>query len=162
MIREDLRMLFFQRILDHLLSIALILLLMVMAIQSFKGGRKITEVIARVASQHNLRVDIHYTFALTGEWPRDSNSLLRTRPMGDPYSSVDGDVVMLEGGSINIRPTTGSIAGETISLRPAVPANNAAGPVSWVVGPGADDPTRLIPGDDATTLDPRWIPDCMR
>jgi hypothetical protein len=162
MIREILRTLFFQKVLDHLLSVALIMLLTMLAILSLDVIRPITEVCARVASHSDLRLDIHYTYALTGEWPRDSSTLLRTRPIAVPYSSFAGDQAMLEDGAINIRPTRGRIAGETISLRPAVQADNVLGPISWVAGSGSADPERLILGDDATTIDPHWIPHDMR
>jgi hypothetical protein len=162
MIREILRTLFFQKVLDHLLSVALIMLLMMLAILSFEGAKIIGELTARVSSQNDLRIDVHYTLALTGEWPKDSNALLRTRPMEVPYSSYSGDELELEGGAIHIRPTKGRLAGETISMHPAVPANNAVGPISWVVGPGGAESEHLVQGDDATTVDSRWIPHGMK
>jgi hypothetical protein len=59
MIRDILRTLFFQKVLDHLLSVALIMLLTMLAILSLDVIRPITEVCARVASHSDLRLDIH-------------------------------------------------------------------------------------------------------
>ncbi len=158
MLRDGLRTFLFQKMLDHLLAILMIFLLLILAIRFLWDVRQMAEVCARVASQNDLRLDIHYHYALTGEWAGDSVGLLRTRSNEVSYSSYSGDEVSLEKGAIHIRATGGSIAGEIISLRPAVPAGDACGPIGWVVGPGPVEAGRLIQGDDSTTIGKHLIP----
>jgi hypothetical protein len=152
---------FFQQVLDHLLSIALVLFLMGLAVQVYPVAQQLAEVCARVASQSDLRFDVQYHYALTGEWPKDLDTMLRTRLRGIPYQPYAGDEVALEDGAIRILATQGSIRGKVISLRPATMAGNAIGPVAWVVGTGADVAGRAIQGLDHTTVERDLIQDLM-
>lgn len=157
MIRQALRTLFFQKTLDHLLSIFLLFLLMGMASLCLAKARQIAEVCARVASQDSLRVGIHYTYALTGEWSGESSTLFCPGSIEESNNPFLGDEAKLDKGAIHMDFTTGRLAGETVSLRPAVPVDNVVGPISWVVGPGTAVAGRLILGEDTTTIASQWI-----
>lgn len=157
----SLRTFFFQKTLDHLLAIFLMFILMGVGVQVYPVTNQAAEVCARVASQTDLRIDIQYHYALTGEWPKDLDSLLRTRPKDIPYQPYGEDEVTLENGAIRILATRGSIGGEVISLRPAFWGDNATGPVAWVVGNGADVAGRVVQGPDHTTIGRHLIPNDM-
>jgi hypothetical protein len=158
MLRDGLRTFLFQKMLDHLLAFLMIFLLMALAVRCFGSVKSMVEVCARFASQDDLRLDVHYHYALTGEWPGDSVGLMRTRPKDVSYRPYDGDEVSLEDGAIHIRPTRGNIADEIISLRPVVPAGDPCGPIGWVVGEGPVEGGRLIQGNNATTIGRHLIP----
>lgn len=162
MLRDGLRTFFFQRVLDHIMAFGLMFLLGALAIHSYGKVRLMAEVCARVASQNDLRLDVQYHYALTGEWPEDMDGLLRARSGDVPYVPFEGDWVRLEGGAISIYATQGMISGQTISLRPAFPAGDGGKSLCWVVGPVASDGKRLVLGADATTLAASLIPAPMR
>lgn len=151
------RTLFFQKTLDHLFSIALILVLTLLALQSYRVTGDIVQVCASVASVNDLRLDVQYHYALTGEWPKDLESILRSRPAEVAYKAFGENEVSVDDGAIHIKVKGHRLGGETISVHPAVLSDNVTGVVSWVVGPGVPQEGRIIQGPDATTVDSTLI-----
>lgn len=98
-------------------------------------------------------------WALHGEWPTGEADLSQFRPVGDDV--LKGGIVdqaKFENGAIHVYFK--AVHDETIlTCRPAVPKNNATGPVNWRCGPAYDDDSEwLIQGKDKTSLDTFFIP----
>ncbi len=154
---DYLRTLFFQRSLDHLFALALIMVFTLLALQSYRVTHEIVQVCASVASLDDLRLDVQYHYSLTGEWPEDLNSIIRSRPAEVPYKTFGKDEISVEDGAIRIELKGNSLEGEVISLHPAFLEDNVTGPISWVVGPGVPEKGRHIQGTDSTTVSPDLI-----
>ncbi len=149
---------FFQKTLDHLFSLTLIMILLLLALKAYRVTHQMVEVCARVASVDDLRLDVQYHYAQTGLWPKDLQSIIRSRPAEVAYNAFSGDELSVADGTITILPTISSIKGEAVSLHPAVWGGNTTGPISWVVGPGKPENGRIVQGPDFTTVDQGLIP----
>ena len=112
------------------------------------------------ASFQSARMDDTYYYAFHGEWPEDNEQAIQFG-FNDQYVYVVGydvfDDVRIKDGAINLQYNDEFFDGKTITLRPAIPANDKFGPIIWVIGNNRQDSEWLVFGDDHTDIEDKYI-----
>ena len=137
-----------------MLCAGIIAFLASLALSAYGHYLKIAKVAEAVLSSAlgDLKTEVLVYYAHTGQWPRDINE---AHTYG-VYNEVDERVfryahqVEIENGAIHVKVAT--LANQTISVRPAVPAEDPLGPVAWFAGPPLHDHRHAIAGMDRTGL----------
>jgi hypothetical protein len=102
-------------------------------------------------------------FFMHGEWPENSNEAMKSGLNINyaPYSDNFIKEVTVSNGAIHF--TFGKeLPGKTLTLRPAVPAEDPSGPIVWVCGDSKASKNWAIQGDNRTNIDERYIPRSWR
>lgn len=105
----------------------------------------------------SARMDSMYYYAYHGEWP-GNNEQATGFGWHDQYVDEDDvfEDVLIKDGAINLH-FNDFFDGKTITLRPAVPADDKFGPVIWVIGDYRPASKWLVFGDDLTNIERRYI-----
>lgn len=162
MIYRGERTIFFQSSLNIMLSVCIMCLLMAIGIRYYQAPRETASILAHFASTDSAKISLRYHYALTGDWPADTESTIY--PHRDKYTLIgfhESEIEILDG-TLQIPIIYGASKGEHISVRPAQPIADPIGPVHWVVGPGDQLDWRTIHGPDLTTVDPGMISKQLR
>jgi Tfp pilus assembly major pilin PilA len=112
---------------------------------------KVTEAVLSSALG-DLKTEVAVYYAHTGQWPENKEAAHAY----SVYKGVDKRIyayphqVELENGAIHVK--VASLAYKTISVRPAVPAEDPLGPVVWFAGPPLHNRRHAIAGVDRTEL----------
>lgn len=167
MLQSSYRIYRLQRLLDLIISLAVVGGLMVTAIHSYGPTldlARMTHIAGNPFIQKRLDAAVFY--ALEGQWPRDDSQAERYGLDWDPpaLQSRDHDTIRqveIENGAIHVTFAAGS--GNThATLRPAVPAGDRLGPVIWVCGNQRDPDQWHVFGSDRTDINAHHIPRALR
>jgi hypothetical protein len=138
----------------------LVIACVIMALtMSITRARKLVETsVAAAEIMITYRTPVSVQFALRGEWPKNLDDVRQEFPVNGnwPMSSRLKDL-RLEDGALTVtlrRP----LAGERLTLHPAVPSDDPRGPVRWVAGPSGRRSGWTVVGDDHTTVKDPFIP----
>ncbi len=143
---------------DFIVTIIVIGVAVSAIVSAIKESRKTIEVAAATAEVlGTYRLPLSTYYALKGEWP---NSMEHMHEMFPEHARA-----MTFSMAANLRLASGAISfdlrrqlsGETLTLHPAVPAEDPLGPVKWVAGGRSLSPRWTIVGDDGTTIDDTYI-----
>jgi type II secretory pathway pseudopilin PulG len=108
---------------------------------------QVAAAVAEAASSYRLPISLYY--ALHGEWPNDW-SQVEPFMAGTSARMAAKKNIRLMNGAVSIEmPGTD----KNITLHPAVPEEDASGPVKFVTGPISTDPGWRVIGEDHSTLD---------
>lgn len=107
------------------------------------------------------RMDSIYYYAFHGVWPEDNEQAIQFlfHEFQDQYVLERGVFkdVRIKDGAINLQYNDESFDGKTITLRPAVPAEDKFGPIIWVIGDNKPRSEWIVFGDDHTDIENRYI-----
>ena len=148
---------FYRKEFELIFSIFIIAVLAVLQIKAYLPARTSAITAHSLgASFQYARVDDACYYALHGEWPEDNN---RVGPFGftEKYTEYGVfDDVRINNGAINLHYESG-LPGKTMTLRPAVPANDKFGPLIWIVGNYRPESEWHVFGEDHTNIEDRYI-----
>ena len=158
-----------QRALDFLFVLFIIALLLSIAATSYKQQPLETAKLCHVfgATFMKMKWDMMLLHALHGDWPKNDQVSLRDG-WADKYYSEGHDssyitAAAIEDGAIHFQLRLKEGEGpKTLTMRPAVPAEDPLGPVVWICGKPASPSLWSLPGVDRTNVDYRYIPDSWR
>jgi hypothetical protein len=105
------------------------------------------------------RMDSVYYYAFHGVWPEDNEQAMQFG-FHDKYILFQRGVfkdVRIKDGAINLQYNDEYLDGKTITLRPAVPAEDRFGPIIWVIGDNRPRSEWIVFGDDYTDIENRYI-----
>jgi hypothetical protein len=150
-----------QRMIDHLASITIIAVLVILMIHAYLPLVTRTKVLS--GTNYGLEKSkrhIAYHWALHGAWPKNNAGL---DSLDTPYSGKNSYVkeTEIQDGAIQIA-FNHKLARKRISCRPAIPANDKYGPVQWVCGPPLDPSGWVFQGKDRTSIGNYYIPESLR
>ncbi len=108
----------------------------------------------------SYKTEMSIYYALHGEWPKDQETLpILPEIVGDFPGGRNS--LWIANGALNINLPE-KLSGKVITFRPATPADDALGPVQWVVGSKKSSHGWTIAGEDHTTLDDRYFPEGLK
>lgn len=109
------------------------------------------------ASFQRARMDSIYYYAFHGEWPEDNDQAVHFG-FNEQYILEDDvfEDVQIRNGAINLKYNK-FFDGKTITIRPAIPADDKFGPVIWIIGDGRPVSEWLVFGDDHTDIENKYI-----
>lgn len=147
------------RVWDLLISIFIIGILSVLAINIFTGYKMQAVILHCLGDEMQLRMQSQVYYSISGLWPDDVSEF--ETQVGFPYQEKHPDKfsyfgsVSLENGAIHyvFRKV---LPGQTVTLRAAVLKKDPLGPVIWVAGDGQGHENWTIMGEDKTTVEP-WM-----
>jgi len=149
----------FQLIIDHMISMSIIAILIVIAINSYLPYRNMAKIMQAVSGSPfiEMRMDMMLYHAHHGEWPKD-NKLALSFGWNDSYNHYSDYIkeVKIEDGAINFFLDR-DLEGKIVTLRPAVPINDTLGPIIWVCGERKPSDGWTIQGVDRTNIDDSYI-----
>lgn len=147
-----------QSTLHLIVSVGLVLVLAGLSIHYYLLPREKAHVVAHAASIDGARLAVHYYYALTGEWPEDKAQLQSFHDMPGLFQGHMKSDVYVEKGVLQLPLVSGAFSGTgELSLHPAVPAADPAGPVHWVVGAGMPASWRTVIGPDRSVVPDDYI-----
>lgn len=121
-------------------------------------GRKLVEVsVAAVEVLGSYRTPLSVQYALQGRWPAGPDDLRDSAPRDGIWTGSERlKRLVVDQGGLTV-PLRGPLAGERMTLHPAVPSDDPLGPVCWSAGPsGARGWT--VAGPDHTTVRKEFLP----
>jgi type II secretory pathway pseudopilin PulG len=143
---------------DFIVTVTVIAVVVAIIVSAVRESRKSMEVAAASAEVMGVyRMPFSTYYALNGEWPMSSEDLRDLLPAR--MANITLSMVA------NVRVTEGAItfdllrqlSGKTLTLHPAVPAQDSLGPVKWVAGGKCLSPGWTMAGDDRTTVEDTYI-----
>lgn len=147
----------YQRMIEFLVTTLVIALLVAYAIPRYMTCKSKAFLITFSGQTEKMRMGQLY-HALTGQWPEKDEDLEHLNAAGLVLDAPDDrfiDRVTVENGACHFAYKTG-LTGKTLTLRPAVPAEDPLGPVIWVAGDSVKKGWSLS-GPDRTDVDPLLI-----
>lgn len=143
---------------EMLVSSLLIGLLIFIAAHIFTGytqTAKVAQAVLGVMAE-DIKTGMMVHHAQTGEWPQSVVEIDQWRTPDDNRkpNEPNHDQLRIDHGALHIALTS-SFQGHTVTLRPAVPAEDLFGPVAWICGPPLNPDRWYIEGEDQTDI-PRW------
>lgn len=144
---------------DILITALVIACLAAVLTSSIDHTRKLVEIsAAAVEVMSSYRTPVSVQYALHGEWPTGEEELRQWFPSDRKWiTSARFEHLGLDGGAmtVDLRPP---LAGERLTIHPAVLEGDPLGPVRWLAGPekGRSNWTKL--GNDHTTAIECFIP----
>ncbi len=139
---------------DLSVTIVVIACVVSMILSTINESRKVVETTAATAEVMGIyRAPLSTYYALHGAWPKDNEELqeMFPGPAWKPVFSMAGNVRILDG-AITFDMLR-RLSGKSITLHPAVPAQDPLGPVKWVAGPKSLSRDWAMAGVDHTTVD---------
>lgn len=143
---------------DLSVTIAVIACVVSLFVSTINESRKKVEVASATAEIMGIyRTPMSIYYALHGAWPKDNEELQDMFPeqarklilsMSENIRIADGAI------TIDMRRR---LVGKSITLHPAVPAQDPLGPVKWVAGPKSLSRDWAMAGADHTTVDGDYI-----
>lgn len=148
---------------DNMVSILVIVCVIAALTMSITRARKLVETsAAAVEIMTTHRTPVSVLFALRGEWPKDLGDLRRSFPVSGNWSaSPRMKDLRLEGGAMTVS-LRGPLAGERLTVHPAVPSDDPLGPVRWVAGAHGHRNDWAVAGEDHTTVKDSFIPALLK
>ncbi|TRZ50210.1 hypothetical protein D4S03_07115 [bacterium] len=143
---------------DIAVTITVIATVVSMIVSTFNDSRKTIETASATAEVLGIyRVPVSAYYALHGEWPKDIEELAKMFPersQKPPMSLAEN--IQLADAAITFA-FRGVAANQTLTIHPAVPAQDPFGPVKWVAGAKSlsDDWTMI--GNDRTTVESKYM-----
>jgi type IV pilus assembly protein PilA len=158
---DDDRYLFpIQFLLDHIFALLIISILILIALKSFLPYHRMAKLtgISGGSPFLEMKLDMMLYRAHHGVWPKDNQQALRfgwSESYDQKYSRYIKRAE-IDNGAIHFSLAE-DLSGETVTLRPAVPAADPLGPVIWICGDKQSSSNWKIYGVDRTTVDDRYI-----
>jgi hypothetical protein len=138
------------------LVIATVIALLVMTVGRTRKWVEVSAAAVETLTIYRMPVSLHY--ALSGEWPKTMDEVRQWYDAQSNWSDSSRlRELLIEDGAI----TTGlrsPLAGERLTVHPAVTADDPLGPVRWVAGPGGHRGNWTVIGTDHTTVQDEFVP----
>jgi type II secretory pathway pseudopilin PulG len=147
----------YRRMIESLAATLIISLLVAYAIPRYMTCKSKAFLITFSGQTEKMRMGQLY-HAFTGEWPESDGDLQHSNLAGLVLTPTDDtfiDRVSVENGAFHFTYKKG-LAGKTLTLRPAVPAEDPLGPEIFVAGDTLKKGWSLT-GPDRTDVDPSLI-----
>ena len=145
---------------DDIIAILILSILLAIAIKTYQPYLKIARLTQTIGGSPftDMKMQMIFYRAHTGEWPKDNQQTLS-------FGSWEGHDVDLPAYVKEAKIDDGAIhfsldqnfQGKTVTLRPAVPADDLFGPVIWVCGDRDPSSGWLVHGVDRTDVDEKYI-----
>ena len=140
------------KIYEHLLSLAVVLLLMGVAVLMQMEYQQQAVTVQAVGPLNPAKLDDLYCWNLHGIWPPNTVKAMSGMGVHDSYLDNRRMLTLIEDGVIHVQFKNGGLSGESISFHPVIPVNDSLGSVHWRAGNSFSDPAYRIQGKDRTSI----------
>lgn len=141
-------------LIELMIVVAIIAILAALAIPAYQDYTMRAQASEGITLSNGLKTSLAEYYATNGTWPTNNAALGITGTISGSYVSA----VTTAGGAITAtfgNKANTAIAGQTLTIRPAVSAN---GDVTWVCGTGAIPAGTSIVGTDGTSISAQYLP----